>query len=126
MRKSKISTPKLHRRGHPSENSLVRTLSHTGSDELAEGIAPPLSVLPALREVLATLTTLRSVVVTIALALECQKAGHDTEIADTLQRCVSDEMDRMVWRLKEILGDAPHPGQKDSRPPGILNSLKAS
>lgn len=126
MRQSRNSTPRPHRSDHPLRNSRVRTSPHTGSNESAEGIAPPLSVLPALREVLVRLTTLRSVVVTIALALECQKAGHDTEIANTLQRCVSDEMDRMVWRLREVLGDTPDAGQKDGRPNGVLNSVEAS
>jgi len=67
-------------------------------------VAPPLTVIPALHEVPRRLTTMRSVVLTASLALRFQQVDYDTDIAETLQRCVSAELDRLIWRLHGVLG----------------------
>ena len=75
-----------------------------GADKLADGVAPSLTVIPALHEVHRRLTTMRSVVLTASLALRFQQVDYDTDIAETLQRCVSAELDRLIWRLHGVLG----------------------
>ena len=106
MRKLTRSTSRSPRSERPSGNSQERPGLQVKSPESPGGESPPLSVLPALREVLVRMTAMRSTVITVSLALKSQKVEHNPEIAQTLQRCVGDEMDRMVWRLRQILGDA--------------------
>jgi hypothetical protein len=72
--------------------------------ESPSGPAHPLSVLPVVQEVARRLAGLRSVVLTVSLALQVQRAEYDADIAHTLRQCVSDELDRLVWRLRVVLG----------------------
>jgi hypothetical protein len=82
--------------------SLQQVAAESGS--LADDPHP---VLPALREVLLSLTVLRSITVTIVLALRSQSADYDGEVAEVLKRCVSDELDRMIARLNRIFQREP-------------------
>jgi hypothetical protein len=74
------------------------------SPESPPASAHPLTVLPALQEVTQRLTNLRSVVLTVSLALQVQRAEYNPDIAHTLKQSVSDELDRLLWRLRAVLG----------------------
>lgn len=104
----------LRNAGDARADALSRT---EGADKRTHGVvAPPLTVLPALREVHCRLTTLRSVVLTASLALRFQRAECDADIAETLQRCVSDELDRLTWCLSGVLGTGSGADAKERQP----------
>jgi hypothetical protein len=87
-----------------------------GADKSTSRVAAPLTVVPALQEVHRRLATLRSVVLTASLALRFQRAEYDADIAETLQRCVSDELDRLMWRLNGVLGTGSGADAKERQP----------
>lgn len=87
--------------GDARADALLRT---EGADTPTHGVAPLLSVLPALQEVLARLTTLRSAALTIVLALNGQNVNYDAEVTDTLEKTVCNELDWLIWCLRGIFG----------------------
>ena len=88
--------------------SPVQIVTHTGgTDDPVNGVARPLTVIPALREVRSTLIGVRAVQLTVHLALQGQNDDYDREFAETLRGGAINPLDHLIQRLGSILGIAP-------------------
>jgi len=67
-------------------------------------VAPIESAATALRHVRGRLEIVRAVIVVSRLALDAQAADADRDIAVTLKRCVTDELERQIEQIDGILG----------------------
>ncbi len=115
-RSTKSSSKGFPRRPAARRGGGRTTLLIRERGEPPPGTAHPLAVLPALQEVTRRLAGLRSIVLTVSLALQVQRAEYDPDIAHTLKYCVSDELDRLLWRLRGVLGHEQGANPEERQP----------
>jgi len=90
----------------PAQRSRPKGGSRRGDANrpASPAVAPIESAAAALRHVRGRLEIVRAVIVVSRLALDAQAADADHDIAVTLKRCVTDELERQIEQIDGILG----------------------
>lgn len=90
----------------PAQRSRPKGESRRGDGNrpASPPVAPIESAATALRHVRERLEIIRAVIVVSRLALDAQAADADHDIAVTLRRCVTDELERQIEQIDGILG----------------------